>query len=187
MPAEMSTVHYTMDSTPEKPRQLPKNLILAFNQAAEADDVSEKLPTAIFSSMQTLELRLEQIDTYIMNLETSTKAHMLVLEGRISAVEDQERHRSSQPSDHLPAQARQFPATNTPERHHFHSVQNLSSQPHQRNIPLFVGQPHVLYSPVGPTRKDHQEKIPPKRTLSHPTAKDHVWPKQLQNEKRTRN
>jgi hypothetical protein len=136
-------------SIPEEPRQLPKNLIAAFNQVAdddlestegkekeEEDELEEIQPIRskdcsyypyiedknhakhgkvenkqspaptpgdilqlsqdtndICTRIQTLEQRLEQTNTHLMNLQTSNKAHILVLEGRLSAVENGRHHR----------------------------------------------------------------------------------------------
>jgi hypothetical protein len=150
---KISHVHSSALSTPEEPRQLPKNLIRVFDQVAETKAVAVELkekegpfeelapiqlceeslyspitedssditvgkleskqsPAANFTPasaprrqhqsdlvqlaqdtkdasnrMQKLELRLEHTQMHLNNLETTSKAHMMLLEGRILALE----------------------------------------------------------------------------------------------------
>lgn len=82
------------------------NDILKLSQ--DTEDISTRI--------QTLEQRLEQTNAHMMNLQTSNKAHMMVLEGRLSAVEQKGRQHRLQEIIN-PSEGKFLPATNAPTIH----------------------------------------------------------------------
>ncbi|KAH7616943.1 hypothetical protein Ndes2526B_g09049 [Nannochloris sp. 'desiccata'] len=91
----------------------------------------------ISTRTQTLEQRLEQTITQLMNLQTSNKAHMMVLEGRISAVEGGRQYRFAEII--TPPEGSFLPATNAHKIYldNIYDIKNNSSaQKTMLNSPL---------------------------------------------------